>query len=65
MFEALAARFFWSEDKDTGFLSRRNLEQIDLGRLSVAGTGAQAVLNATRCRSCALIAFKAGASLIL
>ena len=50
---------FWSETEDTGFYSRRNLEQIDLAKLSATGTAAQAVLNAARCRPCGLFAFKA------
>ena len=55
----LGGSLFWSETKDTRFFSRRDLEQIDLGRLSLTGTSAQAILSATRCRPCALIAFKA------
>lgn len=55
----LGGSLFWSKAKDTRFFSRRGLEQIDLGRLSLTSTAAQAVLGAARCRSCATIAFKA------
>jgi len=55
----IGGSLFWSEANDTGFFSRRNLEQIDLEHLSVKGTAAQAVLKAARCRSCTLIAFEA------
>ena len=53
---------FWSGAGDTGFLSRRGLDQIDLTNLSVTGTGAQAVLAAARCPACTMIAFKTGRS---
>lgn len=49
----------WSKRGDTRFFSRRGLEIIDLGRLSQTRTGAQAVLPAARCPSCATLAFKA------
>jgi len=49
---------FWSATKNTGFFSRRGLEQVDLDRISVTGTGAQAVVSAARCPSCGVIAFR-------
>jgi hypothetical protein len=55
----LGGSLFWSEHSDTGFFSRQNLEQIDLGQVSITGTAAQAVLKAARCRRCNLIAFTA------
>jgi len=54
----IGGSLFWSKNKDTRFFSRRELEQIDLGKLSLTGIGAQAVLGAVRCSSCAIIAFK-------
>jgi len=56
----LGGALYWSKSKDARFFSRRGLEQIDLSRLSLRGTSAQAVLDAARCPSCAVIAFKAG-----
>ena len=55
----LGGSLFWSVAKDTRFFSRRGLEQIDLGRLSLTRTAAQAVLSAARCYSCATITFQA------
>jgi hypothetical protein len=55
----LGGSLFWSETKDTRSFSRRGLEQIDLSRLSLTSTAAQAVFSAARCRPCSLIAFKA------
>ena len=49
---------FWSNSKDTGFLSKKDLEHIDLSKLSVTGTGTQGVLPAFRCTSCTTITFK-------
>ena len=54
----ISGSLFWSKSKDTSFLSRRGLEQIDLSKLSRTGTGTQAVLDASRCISCTIIAFK-------
>ena len=54
----LGGSLFWSLAKDTRFFSRRGLEQVDLGRVSLVGTAAQAVLSAARCRTCATITFK-------
>ena len=54
----LGGSLYWSKSKDTRFVSRRGLDQIDLGRLSLARAAAQAVLNAHRCESCGTVAFK-------
>jgi hypothetical protein len=43
---------------DVSFFSRKALEQVDLGRVSVTPTGAQAVLEAWRCPACRIVAFK-------
>jgi hypothetical protein len=49
---------FWSRTKDVGFLSRKGLEQIDLGAASVTGTGTQAVIESWRCGGCGTILFR-------
>jgi hypothetical protein len=49
---------FWGGTRDVGFLSRKGLEQIDLGAVSVTGTGAQAVVDAWRCNPCKMLAFR-------
>jgi len=40
---------FWSARGDTGMLSRKRLEQIELDKISTTGTGCQAVIEAWRC----------------
>jgi hypothetical protein len=50
---------FWSDRKDVGALSRSDLEQVDLGAISLKPTGAQAVIDSWRCAGCGMIAFKA------
>ena len=49
---------FWSRTDTTGFLSHRDLEPIDLSRLSPGGTGTQAIVSAARCARCGLLAFQ-------
>jgi hypothetical protein len=49
---------FWSNSKETGFFSRKDLEQVDLSKLSVTGTAIQGVLAAFRCSSCKYVLFK-------
>jgi hypothetical protein len=48
-----------AQGKDAKFLSRRDLAQIDLGRLSVVRPRAQAVLPAGKCSKCGMVSFKA------
>ncbi len=55
----LGGSLSWSRGKETRFFSRRGLEPINLSRLSLTPTGGQAVLTASRCPQCSLIAFKA------
>ncbi len=55
---AFAALHF-SAKPDVSWLSRSDLTQIDLGAVSEAGSGAQAVLSALRCDSCGSISFRA------
>jgi hypothetical protein len=50
---------FWGTRKDAKFLSRRDLMQIDLGKLSVMRPRAQAVLPAGKCSKCGMVSFKA------
>ena len=54
----MATSLHWSTQGDTGALSRRNLEMIDLGRISPTGARNQAVVPAARCASCGMAAFK-------
>lgn len=54
----LGGSLFWSKSKDTGFMSRKGLEQIDLRKISVTGLAAQGVVPAERCATCAMVAFK-------
>ncbi len=53
-----AGSLFWSTSGHVRFFSREGLQQIDLSRLSQTPTGAQAVLPASRCSTCSMIAFK-------
>jgi hypothetical protein len=54
----LGGSLFWSIEKNIPWFSRRDLNQIDLSKVSLTGTGAQAVVESWRCR-CGLITFKA------
>lgn len=55
----LGGALFWSDKKDTGFFSRRGLEQIDLSKISLIRPAAQAVVDAARCARCGIVSFKA------
>ena len=48
----------WSTRKDVSFLSKKGLDLIDLGEISVTPTGAQAVIESARCPKCAAITFR-------
>ncbi len=54
----IGSALFWSEHGDTGMMSRKNLEQIMLDKISTTGTGAQAVIEAWRCPDCEIISFR-------
>ncbi len=54
----LGGSLFWSVKKSIPWFSRRDLNQIDLSKMSLTRTGAQAVIESWRCR-CGLITFKA------
>lgn len=54
----LSASLHWSSRGDTKFLSRKNLEQIDLSQISTRPTGGQAVLDAWLCPVCDLLSFR-------
>ena len=54
----IGAALHWSESGNTGFMSRKNLEQINLGEISETETGGQAVIKAWRCPSCEFVCFK-------
>ena len=54
----IGAAMFWSESGDTGLMSRKNLEQINLGNISETDAGAQAVIKAWRCPSCEFVCFR-------
>lgn len=55
----LGASLHRSGRPDVGLLSRTDLQQIDLGEISITDTGAQAVISALHCESCSSICFKA------
>ena len=54
----IGGSLFWSTRNDVSFFSRKGLEQVDLNRVSVTPTNAQAVLEAWRCPACRTVAFK-------
>ncbi len=54
----IGGSLFWSKSKTVSFFSRKELEQVDLTKLSVTPTGMQAVLEACRCPSCGVLAFR-------
>lgn len=54
----IGSALFWSEHGDTGIMSRKNLEQIQLDKISLTGTGAQAVIESWRCPDCDFICFR-------
>jgi len=56
----LGASIFWSTSENTWFLSRKDLTQLDLGRISKTPVGAQAVLPAFRCGQCGMAMFETG-----
>ena len=53
----IGASLYWSEKGDATFLSRKDLEQIDLSKISRTPTGNQAVVPAWRCGACDLVMF--------
>jgi hypothetical protein len=55
----LGGSLLWGMKKDASFYSRRELEPIDLGKLSLTRPAAQAVLDAAKCARCGTISFKA------
>ena len=49
----------WSVNKDVRFLSKKTLEQIHLGKLSITGSAnSQAVIDGWRCPKCKIVAFE-------
>lgn len=54
----LGASLFWSTRPDVPLISRRDLTQIDLERISSGGTGMQAIVPALRCDACGAIVFR-------
>ena len=55
----IGATLYRSSNPDVRFFSRSNLEQIRLDKISLTGTGAQAVIRALSCESCGSVSFKA------
>lgn len=55
----LGGSLFWGTDKDTGFTSRRGLQQIDLEKISIVSPAAQAVIEAAKSAVCGTVAFQA------
>lgn len=54
----IGAALFWSHQADTGMWSRKQLQQIDLDRISTTGTGGQAVIEAWQCPQCEFVCFR-------
>jgi len=55
----IGAALHRSSDPDVRFFSRSGLEQIRLDKISLTGTGAQAVIRSLYCESCGSVSFKA------
>ncbi len=55
----IGAALYRSSDPDVRFFSRSNLEQVRLDKISLTGTGAQAVIRSLYCESCGSVSFKA------
>jgi len=55
----LGGSLFWSTEKNSGFFSRRGLQQIDLGKISALSPRAQAVIQAGKCGNCGTVSFRA------
>jgi len=53
----LGVSLHWATSKDVSILSRGGLEQMDLGKMSVVGSGIQAIVEALRCNDCGIVAF--------
>ncbi len=53
----IGAALHWSEKGDASFFSKKELEQIDLRKISRTPTGNQAVVPAWRCEKCDLVTF--------
>jgi len=54
----ISTALFRSSHGDTGLLSRKNLQQIDLDEISTKQAGAQAVIDAWHCAACDAMTFK-------
>ena len=54
----IGGAMFWSTSGTGSFLSRNDLVQIDLERVSVRPIGTQAVLKAWSCMKCGMLAFR-------
>jgi hypothetical protein len=50
---------FWGTKKDLTFYKREGLTQIDLDKVSATRPATQAVIPATKCSACGILAFKA------
>ena len=55
----IGAALFRSGRSDVALLSRADLQQINLSKISQTGTGAQAVIRAWHCDNCDSLSFKA------
>jgi len=52
------ASLFWSSNRNIRFWSRKELEPMDLSKISVTPTGTQAVVEAWRCSTCTFVTFR-------
>ena len=56
----IGASLHLSNRDDVGLMSRSDLRQIDLDKLSRTDTGAQAVIPVLKCTSCGSVSFRSG-----
>ena len=54
----IGSALFWSKRGDTSLISRKELQQIDLGQISTTGAGGQVVVEAWLCASCEFVCFR-------
>jgi len=53
----LGVSLHWATSKDISILTRKGLERMDLGKMSVVGIGKQAIIEALRCDACQKVTF--------
>jgi len=59
LYKRRAGALFWGAKRDLKFYKREGLTQIDLDKLSATRPDSQAVIPATKCSACGILASKA------